>query len=87
MQINWIILTSLALVSLCQVLWCIGVDALGVNELAHTLCVHCPSHHPAIVHNQTYDVSINRGVDESGVVRGSEAMPLDSSDGARAAAE
>lgn len=86
-QINVITLTSLALVSLRQVLWCVGVDALGVNELAHTLGVHRPSHHPTVVHNHTHDVSVNRGIEESCVVRGSEATPLDGGYRARATAE
>lgn len=86
-QINVIILPSLALVDLCQVLWCVWVDALGINEPPHTLGVHRLSHHRTVVENQTYDVSVHRGVDERGVVRGSEETLLDGGYRARAAAE
>lgn len=80
-------LTFFTFISLGQILWTVWVNSLGADELPHPLSDQWLPHHCAVVHNQPYNVRVNRGVDERGVIRCFDAMLLDGSHWARATAE
>lgn len=86
LTLTWRTWPFLGFISLCQILLSVRVDALGADELPHTIIVHRLPHHPSVSQNQPYNVSVNRGTDERGVKTGFEATLLDGSYWARATA-